>query len=682
MNNKINTFRHYWLTVLMLLTVLTMDKAFAQQRFESNGCYAHWKSDTLTVGNKMIEVKFLKSPAGLNIIEFTNSKLGIETRFSSNSSVFSIGRFTESEQTPQYEVAFIPQNPVTNGYMLVELLSSYELLDVRRQIRLYPDSPLISLDFGVKGKSGKLAFTPESGILLDLHTKGKHWRLKAVEFFDRTDRINTLVREHKILSFRYPEKLSGNLLLANDLLDKHSLIVLKEAPCSFVQLHYPGYDFSTVNGDIKVHGMGVAPGEIKTNSWTNTYSIALGVSGSDELETLSALRSYHEARRRLIPERDNMIMMNTWGDRNQDASINEAFVKKEIDACKKLNITHLQIDDGWQKGRSHNSADVKGALWDKWDRSDWEPDPAKFPKGFGEITEYAHKKGIKLGLWFHPTNEDNYATWKRDAQIVIDLYNKYGIRYFKIDGVKLPNKLAEINFRKFLDFVAEESNYEVVFNLDLTADNRGGYHYLNEYGNLFLENRYTDWGNYYPFWTLRNVWMLSKYIPPQKLQVEFLNPERNEKEYAEDDRYAPSRIPFDFQFAATFAGQPLAWFEGTGLSEKSYEIAPLVRQYREIQEEFHSGKIFPIGQEPSGSSWTGFQSINNEGSGYLLVYRENNSEAQNDINTYLKEHRSYSFKKVLGYGPEDFKQTTGSQGSITFSIPGINQFALYEYALD
>ncbi len=682
MSSVMTLFKHHVLIALIFFTAFSSEKVFAQQGFESNGCYAHWKSDTLIVGNKIIEVKFLKSPDGLNIIKFANSELDIETRFSSNSSVFSIGHFTESEQTTQYDVAFIPQNLSTNGYMLIELHSSYELLDVKRQVRVYPNSPLISIDFGVKGKSGKLNFTPENGILLDLHTKGKHWKLRAVEFFDRTDRINTLVREQELLSFRYPEKLSGNLLFANDLLGESSLILLKEAPCSFVQLHYPGYDFSTVNGDIKVHGMGVAPGEIKTNSWTNTYSVALGVSIDDELQTLSALRSYQEAKRRLIPERDNMIMMNTWGDRNQDASINEAFVKKEIDACKRLNITHFQIDDGWQKGRSHNSADVKGALWDKWDKSDWEPDPEKFPKGFGEVTEYAREKGIKLGLWFHPTNEDNYATWERDAQIVIDLYNKYGIRYFKIDGVKLPNKLAEINFRKFLDLVAEESNYEVVFNLDLTADNRGGYHYLNEYGNLFLENRYTDWGNYYPFWTLRNVWMLSKYTPPQKLQVEFLNPERNEDKYPEGDSYLPPKIPFDFQFATTFAGQPLAWFEGTGLSKKGYEIAPLIRQYKEIQEEFHSGKIFPIGQEPSGRSWTGFQSIDNERSGYLLIYRENNSKAQNDISTYLKDHRSYSFKKILGYGPEDFKQTTDSQGSIAFSISGINQFALYKYDLD
>ena len=57
----------------------------------------------------------------------------------------------------------------------------------------------------------------------------------------------------------------------------------------------------------------------------------------------------------------------------------------------------------------------------------------------------------------------------------------------------------------------------------MTAGRRWGYHYGNEYGNIFLENRYTDWGNYHPHWTLRNLWMLARTVPPQNLQIEFLN---------------------------------------------------------------------------------------------------------------------------------------------------------------
>ncbi len=666
---------------IAIAVILTRYHAYSQESFSANQCYALWQHDTLVAGNDQIQIKFIKSPNGLNILSFKNFQLGQELNLNSNSSVFKLGYLTNSSDLISYKAAFIPDSPVKYGYLLIEMINSYPNLDVKSQIRICPGSPMITLDFAIKSKSGKFDFTAEDGILLDLSVPGNHWNMHAVEFYDRTDKINTLVKEHYLLSFRYPETLKGNLLFACDLLNNQTLIVLKEAPCSFVQLSYPGYDFKCLFGNIAVCGIGVANDELSTKDWTSTYSVAFGISGANELEKLTTLRSYQHKIRKIIPERDEMVMMNTWGDRNQDASINKAFIKKEIDACEKLNITHLQIDDGWQQGRSHNSADKSGSLWDKWTKADWQPDSLKFPGGLNSVTDYARKKGVKLGLWFHPTNGNFYATWETDAQIIIDLYNDYGIKYFKIDGVKLPNKLAEINFRKFLDMVLENCNYEVVFNLDLTADNRGGYNYLTEYGNLFLENRYTDWGNYYPYWTLRNVWMLSKYIPVQKLQIEFLNPARNMDKYPIVDVFAPSQIPFDYQFAITMAGQPLAWFEGSNLPDKYDKIASVIEQYQNVKTNFQKGQIFPIGDEPSGRSWTGFQSILNNNSGYLLVFRENNGVVEKSVKTYIQSNKSVRLKKIAGYG-NNFTQETKENGALSFSLPGENQFVLYQYNID
>ena len=89
----------------------------------------------------------------------------------------------------------------------------------------------------------------------------------------------------------------------------------------------------------------------------------------------------------------------------------------------------------------------------------------------------------------------------------------------------------------------ELTDNQVVFDVDATANSRGGYHYLNKYGNIFLENRYTDWGKYYPHWTLRNLWQLSAYVPPELLQVEFLNKWRNPGKYPAGDSLAPAYIP-------------------------------------------------------------------------------------------------------------------------------------------
>lgn len=86
------------------------------------------------------------------------------------------------------------------------------------------------------------------------------------------------------------------------------------------------------------------------------------VYGDGELQALTALRSYQKNIRRHFRNRDEMVMMNTWGDRSQDTKVNEAFCLQELERAAKLGITHFQIDDGWQVGKSPNSAVAKGSL--------------------------------------------------------------------------------------------------------------------------------------------------------------------------------------------------------------------------------------------------------------------------------------------------------------------------------
>ena len=123
---------------------------------------------------------------------------------------------------------------------------------------------------------------------------------------------------------------------------------------------------------------------------------------------------------------------------------------------------------------------------------------------------------MKSVFRFNPSIQNDFADWQKDAQALISLYREYGIKVFKIDGLTIPSKEAETNLHRLFNKVLEETDEEVIFNLDATASRRGGYHMFNEYGNFFLENRYTDWQNYYPYWTLRNLWMLSKYVPDRK----------------------------------------------------------------------------------------------------------------------------------------------------------------------
>ena len=253
-----------------------------------------------------------------------------------------------------------------------------------------------------------------------------------------------------------------------------------------------------------------------------------------------------------------MILMNTWGDRNEDRRIGEKFALIELEAGARLGITHFQLDAGWQKGNGDIPFGENSYFSDIWSNNDyWKPHPKRFPNGLNPVVRRGNELGIQICLWFNPCVDNSYKNWENDANVLIGMFKDHGICTFKIDGVGLPYKLAEENFKKFLGKVQKETNYNVVFNFDVTAGRRGGYHYLNEYGNLFLENRHTDWQNYYPYATLRNLWMLSKYVPPQNFQIEFLNKWRNASIY-EGDPFGPANYSFEYLFAITMAAQPLA----------------------------------------------------------------------------------------------------------------------------
>jgi alpha-galactosidase len=177
--------------------------------------------------------------------------------------------------------------------------------------------------------------------------------------------------------------------------------------------------------------------------------------------------------------------------------------------------------------------------------------------------------------------------------------------------------------------------------------------------------------------TLRNLWMLSKYVPAQKLQIEFLNKWRNADKYA-GDPFGPANYSFDYLFAITMAAQPLAWFESTGLPAEALATGgPVIKKYREIQSDLHKGNIFPVGDEPSGQSWTGFQSVQ-EGKGYFIIFREANENKKCMLKTWLKAGTRIKCNIVTGSG-KAFTAKAGNDGEITFELPQKNSYVLYSY---
>ena len=676
-------------TLFALLT-LCGAASFAQE-----DCYSLLRDDTLTMGNSRIERTFLWNNGNLVTIRVTDKGSGRV--------------WTNSSRTPDFEASRAGTNGP--GRWRVERKEATELhpaflettvefsqgdLDVRRVYRLYDDTPAILCRTWLRGRADALGgdaavnpadrkniestddmLTIRSGGVLDRFAPGgNHWHMRVVEFRDVTDWNNNLVFETDVIPYR---KLGyrGNLLFACNGVDGGGFFLLKEAPCSDVQLAYGGADFTAEFGSFAVVGLGLESGDLAGEEWQRAYGCVFGVFTGGELEALTALRSYQKQLRRLLPGRDEMVMMNTWGDRSQDTKVNEDFCLREIRRAARLGITHFQIDDGWQAGKSPNSALAKGSFRNIWDNPDyWTPDSVKYPRGLRPVVELGRELGVEVCLWFNPSVQNAYADWEKDARALVGLYREYGIRTFKIDGLAIPDKRSETNLRRLFDRVLEETGGKVVFNLDATAGRRGGYHLFNEYGNIFLENRYTDWGNYYPYWTLRNVWLLSKYVPAERLQVEFLNKWRNREKYA-GDPFAPANYDFEYLFATTIVGQPLAWMEATGLPDEALALGERIGRYREIQHALHRGVILPVGDEPSGRSWTGFQSIDGD-DGFLIIYREATPDAEASIRTWLPEGVRVRLTPVLGDGRSAVVRV-GRNGFVPVRIERPNGYAVYRY---
>lgn len=672
-----------------------------------NECGAFIEGDTLILENNRIARRYAWNNGHLISRELTD-KIGGHTWALSGSAPDCSFPGEAAEGTDGLlNVINCPATPFRPAHLQADVTVRLGGLEVLRRFRIYPDCPAIACDFYLRGRPSAAwgtAGVSETGlanvesiattyggaaqaVVLDrLCLPQKHLRLECVQFFDVTDRRNTLVTSRSVLPYRYEARLPGNILLIRDALADRGLFVLKEAPCSDAQLAWPGCDFVCKIGEIHAVGVGLEPSDLDPGDqdrlqWTRGYGCAVGVATGGEYELLSALRSYQARIRTHQPDRDEMILLNTWGDRGQDTRIRESFALAELEAAARLGVTHFQLDDGWQSGHSSNSATAGGSLENIWARGDyWAPHPERFPNGLTPVVERSKTLGIELCLWFNPSRDDSNAHWRDDADTLIGIYRRYGIRTFKIDGVEIPDKRADLNLRAMFERVMDATGGQAVFNLDVTAGRRWGYHYGNEYGNIFLENRYTDWSNYHPHWTLRNLWMLSRTVPPQNLQIEFLNKWRNAGRYDADDPLAPGRVPFDYCFAVTMMAQPLAWFEATGLPEEAFASAPLVRTYREHQERIHAGQIFPIGEEPSGMDWTGFQSVRGD-EGYLLVFREHNARPEARLRLWDMAGRTIRCTKVAGAG-DDFTAATDADGEIAFRLDRPFSFALYAYRTD
>lgn len=610
-----------------------------------------WKDCSLTIAgeqvvlrNSTLSTQWHLDVDGLALACVENPISGYRWR-SENADPIAPVCMTPPDVAPKWETQVLEDNLCSQRWM-VQCIWYHSTFSVRRCFVLYPNAPFLTMwtewenppedafqgllqtgqsATGIeKSAANKITGAAPGDVMTVVPLPAGHLRWQCIRLSDQTDVHDTLTWEQSAPV--YPTEsveASGSFFTVEDPLAGESLFAARHAPIT----PSPGPQFRLAGGRLYIlqNGCAGAPPDGAVGC-----TCVLGAAPTGQL--WEQYRFFYRLGWTAPWQQYALLSSNTWGDRSRDARVCEAFLLQEIDRAASLGLDAVQIDDGWQKGRTKNSVRPDGGVWEGYydaDEDFWTPHPERFPNGLEPVVEYAASSGVALGLWFSPDSSQEFANWQRDAQTMLKLWHKYGVAVFKLDGVKLRTPLARRRYLALLETVSKRSGGRILLQQDITAEERMGYLAMREYGTLFVENRYTDFANYYPHRTLRNLWMLSRYIPAQRMLFEVLNPRRNRSLYQKDP-FAPELYSADYLFASVMPAQPLFWMELSGLEEKDFAcLREIVSVYRQYREALWKCDVQPVGQEPSGRAFTGFvfRDQQSRQEGFLLLFRENTTES-------------------------------------------------------
>lgn len=608
--------------------------------------------NSIVFGNSLIELNLEKVGGKVFVKNLKNKKSGyIFTNKEDNLPIVYIPGFDYENASVTFE----------NSCGDLDITFTCEKASIFYTLSLYENLPVLSAKLRLDGHfdchvktttelipdgvlGGKTVimkeWIPENATIIGIPFYENHLNLTRVELFDATDDHNFVKQEETFELFSpWSKNYKGNIFIVDSFTNGQVLMLIKEAPSKIAQTGNSDFDFFfNKHRTVALTGIGLSfdkPFDITKDVPLYSSAVVIG-------DKNSVIRDYHEYYLRGVSsvQRYPQILSNTWGDGKADSSINEEFMLKELETASFLGVDIVQLDDGWQKGHTAGShvksggAQIGEGMYDQ--QKDFWDVRETFPNGLAPVLSKAKEIGSEIGLWYSCDATDDYKYLQTDIKNVIELYNKYGVSTFKIDGIRLKNKICENNVYKILSEIQAGTQNKIKINMDITAGKRFGYLYNREFGNLFLENRFTSGRTYYPYRTLKNVWELSKYVPTQRFQIEVVNVSLNGDRY-EGDVLAPITYGQDYAFAVSMVSNPLLWMEMQNLNEKDRnDLQAIISVYKKHRNDLSNCFIEPIGESPSGIGFTGFRASDKNGNGYLILFKEMNEDKIYDFNVNLK----------------------------------------------
>lgn len=436
--------------------------------------------------------------------------------------------------------------------------------------------------------------------------------------------------------------------------------------------HQTGAFYCTPKG-LEVTGWGLKPSEISTQEFRRiwaTWTICFA-GGQDEMEL--ALKQFDRVRYPVKLETDMHILIDTWGSdwQNGEGSKiygreNSAFdvIEKEIKSASDLGIDIVRIDDGWQAGKTL----AKGGLWHPNPKVGYDPEWSK-------IRKLSQEHDVRIGLWAavrYITPEElianqqqlEVATWKFDFDKLEGWESFHG----RLEGAR--DFLKASDFKTQLSWCPEYDDQRY-----------GWYSPVREFGPMYFQNIQNNFPShlvYVPYITLRHHWMMSKFYNLADLQCHWQNPSRTHSGLSDAKHHSQS-----YAAMSAFMGAPSCFMLTQLLKpEERDELRNVIRVYKEHRRDIFESYNFPIGDEPSNDSWTGFQLYHpGKKTGHLMVFRElHNAEKSYTFDLKFLENRRLKIRDLF-HGDGAWEVETDGSGSITLTIPAPAGFRFLKYEI-
>lgn len=553
-------------------------------------------------------------------------------------------------------------------------------LEIQHVVWVFPDAPGIRTQLRVKAMDG---FNPEglpekettrnsyghilsvpSGqteyVPLDFSIKNE--RLYWGYYNDpgsRHDQSRDMLKEERVVG--YPVFQDEDIDWASGIgvdYDGSGVCVVKEShKCVNQQGHNTGHFYTGPKG-LVVTGWGLQPKEIVTDrfrecwaTWTIVYE-----GGNDGMQL--ALKRFDRARYPVFPDRDLMIINDTWGPADPGGAqfTKEDYLLKEIPLLADLGVDVLRIDDGWQINPWGGEKEV------------FLPN---YPDRWKNIKAACDKNGVKLGLWIAVRRaKQKDLLWNlEDANVVT----------WKVDFDHLNNREAFENRFKNIREVMKHRWMKTQFSFcPEYSDPRYGWYYAKEYGSIYFQNLQEALPEHLtmvPYHVLRQNWLMSKYFNSNKLQVLLQNPKRVDR--TRSDAYLHSHA---YCFAQGVPFIPVFFQSAQYLDEAGRkELKQFIAMYKQHRKELFACYSFPIGDVPTNDSWAGYQFIN-EGNdaGYFLLFRELHNQ-QNTHEIRLKFLADKNLRITDIRTGKTFTKRVSQDGGLEFEIENPADYSFLKY---